>query len=101
MKIAVIGTGTLGPSIAQVFSQCDSIDEVRICKGRSSSLSNGKDKIEKTFEKLISRGKLSSDQAELYLSKIKAGEIDSAAGADLLIEAVAESLEVKKRFSSS
>ncbi|MBR3171058.1 MAG: 3-hydroxybutyryl-CoA dehydrogenase [Lachnospiraceae bacterium] len=98
MKIAVIGTGTLGPSIAQVFSQCDSIDEVCICKGRTSSLSNGKDKIEKTFERLISRGKLSNDQAELYLSKIKVGEIESSAGSDLLIEAVAESLEVKKEI---
>ena len=44
MKVAVIGTGTLGPSVARVFSQCDKIDRVYLCKGRESS-KDGKLKI--------------------------------------------------------
>ncbi len=96
MKVAVIGTGTLGPSIAQVFSECDSIEEVLICKGRSTSLSNGKDKIKKSFDRLIKRGKLTSEQAESYLAKIKTADKDSVINAQLLVEAVSESLEIKK-----
>lgn len=98
MKVAVIGTGTLGPSIAQVFSQCDSVEEVYICKGRSSSKSDGKDKIIKAFDKLVSREKITREQADLYLSKITTGEKEIAVNADLLIEAVSEVLDIKKEI---
>lgn len=98
MKVAIIGTGTLGPSIASVFSECDSIDEVYICKGRSSSKSDGKDKIEKSFDRLISKGRMTKAQTEKYLAKIRTGEIELAADADLLIEAVSEDLEIKRRI---
>ncbi len=96
MRIAVIGTGTLGPSIAQVFSECDDIEEVLICKGRSTSLSDGKDKIKKSFDRLITRGKITSEQAEFYLSKIIVVDKESVVNVQLLIEAVSESLEIKK-----
>lgn len=64
MKVAVIGTGTLGPSIAQVFSQCEMVETVYLCKGRASSKSDGKDKIVKAFSKLIAREKLTNEQAD-------------------------------------
>lgn len=98
MKVAVIGTGTLGPSIAQVFSQCEMVETVYLCKGRASSKSDGKDKIVKAFSKLIAREKLTNEQADIYLSKIQTGEIDIAAHADLLVEAVAENLDIKREL---
>ena len=96
MKVAVIGTGTLGPSIAQVFSQCDKVEKVFLCKGRDSSGSNGKDKIETAFSKLVAKEKLSRELANKYLEKIETGNKDIASGADLLVEAVSEDLSVKK-----
>lgn len=96
MKVAVIGTGTLGPSIAQVFSQCEKVEKVFLCKGRASSKSSGKEKIEKAFSKLIAKDKITSDQADAYLAKIETGEKELAAEADLLIEAVSEDIEIKK-----
>jgi 3-hydroxybutyryl-CoA dehydrogenase len=96
MKVAVIGTGTLGPSIAQVFAQCKEADVVYLCKGRESSKSNGKDSIIRSFDKLVLKEKISRDQADRYLGKIVTGNIDLAVDADLLIEAVSESLEIKR-----
>lgn len=96
MKVAVIGTGTLGPSIAQVFSQCEIVDTVFLCKGRASSKSDGKDKVEKAFSKLVAKEKISRETAECYLAKIETGNIDLAIDADLLVEAVAEDVEIKK-----
>ena len=43
MKVGIIGTGTLGPSIAQVFAKCEETEIVYLCKGRESSKQNGKD----------------------------------------------------------
>lgn len=96
MKIAVIGTGTLGPSIAQVFSQCDSVEKVFLCKGRSESKKTGLESITKAFDKLVTKEKLTREQVESFLRKIETGEIKLAAEADLLVEAVTEDLDVKK-----
>ena len=96
MKVAVIGTGTLGPSIAQVFSQCEKVEKVYLCKGRASSKSEGKDKIEKAFSKLVAKEKISQGQANGYLGKIMTGNIDLAVEADFLVEAVAEDIATKK-----
>ena len=96
MKVAVIGTGTLGPSIAQVFSQCEKVEKVFLCKGRPSSRSDGKGNIEKAFSKLVAKEKICQEQADSYLAKIETGNVDLAANADFLVEAVSEDVEIKK-----
>lgn len=95
MRVAVIGTGTLGPSIAQVFSQCDKIERVYLCKGRESS-KDGKPKIERALGKLVEKGKLSQAQIDDYLAKIESGNLELAVNADLLVEAVSEDLAIKQ-----
>lgn len=98
MKVAIIGTGTLGTSIAQAFSQCDEIEKVYLCKGRSTSIRNGKDSIEKSFLKLVNRGKIKEEDAAKYLDKIITISYDEISDANLLIEAVAEDLKIKKEL---
>lgn len=98
MKVAVIGTGTLGPSIAQVFSQSEGIEKVYLCKGRNTSKSNGKDKLEKAFDKLIAKEKISREQAQRCLDKIETGDLHLATDADLVVEAVAEDLAIKREI---
>lgn len=95
MKVAVIGTGTLGPAIAQVFSQCDRIDRVFLCKGRQGSR-EGKPIIAKAFDKLVAKEKITRDVADGYLAKINCGDLNLAREAEFLVEAVAENLEVKR-----
>ena len=95
VKIAVIGTGTLGTSIAQVFSQCDDIQCVYLCKGRETSR-NGKTVVENSLNKLVSKEKITKKQAASYLEKINTGNLEIAKNSDLLIEAVMEDLEIKR-----
>ncbi len=97
MKVAVIGTGTLGPAIAQVFAECGRIETVYLCRGRDLATGNGKDKIERAYDKLIRSGKLSREQADAYLDKIVTGPKENAARAELLVEAVSENLEIKRK----
>lgn len=96
MKVAVIGTGTLGPGIAQVFAQCDEIEQINLCKGRSSSLRDGKATIAQSYGRLVAKGKLTRATAEGYLAKVQTGGLEQAADADMLVEAVAEDLQIKR-----
>lgn len=95
MKIAVIGTGTLGPQIAQVFAQCVDTEVVYLCKARKGSR-EGKDRIAKAYQKLVNKEKITQEQADGYLAKVVAGDIGIVSDADLLIEAVAENIEIKR-----
>ena len=36
MKVGMVGTGSLGPGIAQVFAQCDEVEKVILCKGKKN-----------------------------------------------------------------
>lgn len=96
MKIGIIGTGTLGPSIAQVFSQCAEVEAVYLCKGRDSSTKDGKTAIVKSFDKLVAKGKIERLQADVCLEKIVTGPKSIVADADLIVEAVTENLEIKQ-----
>lgn len=96
MKVGIIGTGTLGPSIAQVFSQCEDVDVVYLCKGRESSRNYGKTSLEKNFNRLVEKEKISQEQADKYLGKILFGSKSVLTDADLIVEAVAENLDIKK-----
>lgn len=96
MKVGIIGTGTLGPSIAQVFAQCEETEIVYLCKGRESSKRNGKDTLEKSLSKLVVKGKMTQEQVDVILDKIVTGPKSILVDADLVVEAVAEDLEIKK-----
>lgn len=96
MKVGIVGTGTLGPSIAQVFAQCEVTETVYLCKGRESSKRNGKDSLEKSLSKLVAKGKMAQEQVDAILNKIVIGPKFILADVDLIVEAVAEDLEIKK-----
>lgn len=97
MKVGIVGTGTLGPSIAQVFAQCEQIETVYLCKGRETSFRNGKDVLQKDLSKLVNKGKISHTEVEYILSKIVTGpKSELLHDADLVVEAVTENLEIKR-----
>ena len=97
MNVGVVGTGTLGPSIAQVFAQCEQVEVVYLCKGRVTSQRNGMDAIEKGLQKQIIKGKMTHDQVSKILNKIVVGPKAILHDADLVIEAVSENLDVKQK----
>ena len=96
MKVAVIGAGTMGSGIAQVFAQSEITEEVYLTDINSELASYGKNKIEKSLGRLVSKEKISQEMADQILNKITAGEKDIAVDADLIVEAAIEDLDTKK-----
>jgi 3-hydroxybutyryl-CoA dehydrogenase len=94
--IAVIGAGTMGRGIAQVCA--GSGYQVTLIDVIPEQLEQAMASVRKSVEKLHSKGRLTDEQREAALANITtADEVTAAAGADLVVEAVVESLAVKKR----
>lgn len=100
MKVGIVGTGTLGPSIAQVFAQCEAMEMVYLCKGRETSKRNGKDSLEKSLSRLVAKEKMQQEQMNTILNKIEIGPKTILADVDLVVEAVSENIEVKRNVFS-
>ena len=96
MKVGIVGTGSLGPGIAQVFAQCDEVEKVILCKGKKESKRNGKDQLEKNLSRLVEKEKISKESMDFILNKIITGNMEDLRDVDLVEEAVSEDLEIKK-----
>jgi 3-hydroxybutyryl-CoA dehydrogenase len=95
-RIAVVGAGTMGSGIAQVCATAGyPVTLIDVVPGQ---LERALASIRRSAEKLHSKGRLTDEQREAALTKITtATEVAAAAEADLVIEAVVETLEVKER----
>lgn len=98
MNIAVIGTGTMGTSLAQVFSMCNEVNLVHICKGHELSKNDGITAISNGFERMIKKNKIESDVADRCIKKIKSCSLSEIAEDDFIIEAVKEDLTAKNEL---
>ncbi len=97
MKVAIIGTGIMGNGIAQTFAMAG--HDV-LLKGRSgTSLEKAHKAIEKSLDRMIEKAKLATVQKDAVLSRIKdTMEYEECSDADLVIEVVAENMEIKKEI---
>jgi 3-hydroxybutyryl-CoA dehydrogenase len=94
--IAVVGAGTMGNGIAQVCATCGY--QVTLIDIAPEQLDRAMASMKKSVERLHGKGRLTDEQREAALTNITATtEVAAAANADLVIEAVIESAEVKKR----
>ena len=96
MFSAVIGTGTIGPQIAQVFAQSECMEKVYMCKGRDTSTHDGKKVVMNKWASLVSKGKITQEMMDGWAEKLIVGPKTIACDADILVEAVTEDLQVKK-----
>jgi 3-hydroxybutyryl-CoA dehydrogenase len=93
-KVGVLGGGLMGSGIAQVSAQAGfetivrDISDPIIEKSRAG--------IEKVLAKGIEKGKVTPDQRDAALAKLRfTSELAELAGCDIVIEAVVEDLEMK------
>lgn len=94
-KIVVIGGGTMGLDIAQVFAQNGFDVVVRDIKDEIIAASEAR--LNKTLDKLVSKGKLDEVEKKAITDKMSfTTDLKLAADADLVIEAAIENLEIKK-----
>ena len=93
-KIAVLGAGQMGNGITQVAA-CAGY-EVTMIDIEQGYVDNGMATIEKSLSKLVSKERLSQEEANSALSRIS-GSVDrnSAANVDLVVEAIPEIPELK------
>lgn len=95
-KVAVIGAGDMGHGIAELFAV--SGYDVRLMDKFPDMLEKGKGRIAASVAKLVERGRLSQDTAKAALSRLSYfGDMAKAVeGVDMIVEAVPESLNLKK-----
>lgn len=97
MIIAVIGAGTMGSGIAEAFARTDGY-EVRLGDVTEELAVRGRDSIAKRLAARVTKGRETAEQAETILARITAGPVDLAAQADLVVESVFESIDVKRQL---
>jgi 3-hydroxybutyryl-CoA dehydrogenase len=96
-KICVLGAGLMGSGIAQVSAEAGYEVSMRDIEDRF--VQGGLSIIKKNYERAISKGKMTKEQADALLSKVK-GTLDLAEavkGAQIVIEAVIENIDLKKQ----
>lgn len=100
-KIAVLGAGTMGHGIAQLAAQIGCNVTLRDVEDRF--LDSGLDKIRWSLGKLVERKRITREQVDLVLQRIKTTtDLELAlSGSDLVIEATPEVMELKKELFAS
>ena len=96
-KISIIGAGTMGNGIAQVFAMNNY--HVNLIDLNSNSLKNGVNRITTNLDRMIKRDVIGSDQKTATLGNLSTStDINSAKSSDLVIEAVTENIKVKMKI---
>src|SRR6478735_5542168 len=93
--IAVIGSGTMGSGIAQVFAQ--SGFPVTLHDVSPPALDRARAGIEKSLGKFVEKGKLSAEDRDATLGRLAtAATLDALAPSDYVVEAIVEDVEAKR-----
>lgn len=94
-KVLVVGAGQMGAGIAQVAAQAGL--EVILNDVAEEFLQRGLKTIEQNLDRSVAKGRLTVEEKEATLARIKPSvELAAGADADLAIEAVVEKLEIKR-----
>lgn len=93
-KVAVIGAGTMGGGITMNFLSAGT--PVTLVEQNRESLDRGLGVIRKNYENSARKGRMSPDDVEKRMALIESTtDLEAVGGADLIIEAVYESMPVK------
>ncbi|WP_434119482.1 3-hydroxybutyryl-CoA dehydrogenase [Pseudomonas fortuita] len=96
-QIAVIGAGTMGNGIAQVCAVAGY--QVLLVDVSDAALERGVATLSKNLERQVSKGTLDADKAAAAKTRIRTStDYAQLSGAQLVIEAATESLQLKQRI---
>jgi 3-hydroxybutyryl-CoA dehydrogenase len=94
-RLAVVGAGLMGSGIAQVAAQAGW--DVTMRDVTQEAVSRGLDAVRASLARFVAKGTISAEDAEVAMNRIRATtELDAAADADIVVEAVFEKLDVKQ-----
>jgi 3-hydroxybutyryl-CoA dehydrogenase len=95
-EVAVVGLGTMGAGIAEILAR--SGRNVVVVEANDNALARGLATLHASLDKAVARGRLTHADKAQIIARIRAADslAAAAAAADLVIEAVAESMELKR-----
>lgn len=100
MKVGVIGCGTMGSGIAQVASTANC--QVVLYDLSEDALVKSENSLAKVMGRLVEKGRLTDESALAIKNRITySTALDDMKGANLVIEAIVENLEVKHKVFQS
>lgn len=94
MKVCVVGAGTMGWSIAQVFGAAG--HTVILCDRELALAQKGKLAMEKSLLRQVEKGKLEESAAKAVLARILPSGLSEASDCALAVEAIYENMQAKK-----
>jgi 3-hydroxybutyryl-CoA dehydrogenase len=97
LVVGIVGAGMMGRGIAQIaaLSGC----RVVLHDAMPEAAATARQTLSETFDKLVGKGKLAADAGQAALAGLKVAEsLDDLAGADVVIEAIVEKLDIKQEL---
>lgn len=99
MKVAVIGSGTMGSGIAQVAATSDC--QVKLFDLNNEALIKSKISLEKVLDRLVEKQKIDDAEKNRIQNNISyVNTLNDLSDSDLVIEAIVENLEIKRKVFS-
>jgi 3-hydroxybutyryl-CoA dehydrogenase len=96
-RIGVIGAGTMGNGIAQVFTQAGF--EVRLVDAVAPALDRARGTIEKSLGKFVEKGRMTAEDRDAALARLATGtDLDPLADTDYVVEAIVEDAAAKREL---
>ena len=93
--VGMVGTGAMGRGIAQIATQAGSI--VKLFDVQAGAAEKAREAICSQWDKLVEKGRIDSGAANAHKARLRvAGALAELADCDLVIEAIAERLDIKK-----
>lgn len=100
MIVGIVGAGAMGSGIAQVIATNG--HEVRLFDSNEGARGSGFSKISQSLQKFVSKNKIDPSEASAILGRIYMCEkLDTLHDCQLVIEAIIEDLDVKKKVFQS
>ncbi len=94
-EVTVVGCGTMGSGIAQVFATYDY--NIHLVDVKKELLDRATANINKSLDRIVKKGEMSKEQKEKILSRINpTSDLIVAKHSQLVVEAVIEDLSVKR-----
>jgi 3-hydroxybutyryl-CoA dehydrogenase len=95
--VGVVGLGTMGAGIAEVFAR-NGFDVIGVEVGEDT-LARGREYLDHSTDRAVQRGKLSEEEQQALLGRITfTTDLSEVRSADLVVEAIVESLDAKKEL---
>jgi 3-hydroxybutyryl-CoA dehydrogenase len=96
-RVGVVGAGTMGNGIAQVFAQ--SGFDVRLIDAVAPALDRARASIEKSLAKFVEKGKMTAADRDATAGRLALGtDVAALADVDFVVEAIIEDIAAKREL---